>query len=62
MLVHRALGATPPAWCHLPLVRDAEGRRLAKRYQALSIRELRERGMTAEEVLAMAAQPANGGR
>ena len=58
LLVHRALGATPPAWCHLPLVRDAEGRRLAKRYQALSIRELRERGMTAEEVLAMAERSA----
>lgn len=54
LLVYRALGATPPAWCHLPLVRDAAGRRLAKRHQALSIRELRERGMSAEEVLAAA--------
>jgi glutamyl-tRNA synthetase len=62
LLIYRALGATPPAWCHLPLVRDAEGRRLAKRYQALSIRELRARGLTPEQVLAMAepgaAQPA----
>lgn len=54
LLVYRALGASPPAWCHLPLVRDAEGRRLAKRYQPLSIRELRERGLTPEEVLALA--------
>ena len=54
LLVYRALGATPPAWCHLPLVRDADGRRLAKRHQALSIRELRARGMTPEEVLALA--------
>ena len=53
LLIYRALGATPPAWCHLPLVRDAEGRRLAKRYQALSIRELRERGLTPAEVLGM---------
>ena len=54
LLVYRALGATPPAWCHLPLVRDAQGRRLAKRHHALSIRELRGRGLTPEEVLALA--------
>ncbi|HET9426399.1 MAG TPA: tRNA glutamyl-Q(34) synthetase GluQRS [Gemmatimonadaceae bacterium] len=52
LLVYRALGATPPAWYHAPLVRDAEGRRLAKRHQALAIRELRERGMTPAEILA----------
>jgi glutamyl-tRNA synthetase len=54
LLVYRALGAAPPAWCHLPLVRDAEGRRLAKRHQALSVRELRARGLTPAEVLALA--------
>jgi glutamyl/glutaminyl-tRNA synthetase len=54
IVVYRALGATPPAWCHLPLVRDAAGRRLAKRYQALSVRELRARGHTPAEVLATA--------
>jgi glutamyl-tRNA synthetase len=56
LLVYRALGATPPAWCHLPLVRDAEGRRLAKRHQALSLRELRARGITPAELLADAAR------
>ena len=55
LLVYRALGATPPAWCHLPLVRDAHGRRLAKRHDALSVRELRRRGLTPEEVLASGA-------
>lgn len=54
LLVYRALGATPPAWCHVPLVRDAAGRRLAKRHQALSIRELRARGLTPADVLALA--------
>ena len=54
LLVYRALGATPPAWCHVPLVRDAEGRRLAKRHDALSVRELRARGLTPPEVLALA--------
>ena len=54
LLVYRALGATAPAWCHLPLVRDAEGRRLAKRHGPLSVRELRERGLSPADVLAMA--------
>ena len=57
LLVYRALGATAPAWCHLPLVRDAEGRRLAKRHQSLSIRELRARGLTPDEVFALGAGP-----
>ena len=51
LLVYRALGATPPAWFHTPLMRDAEGRRLAKRHAPLSIRTLREQGMTPEEIL-----------
>ena len=54
LLVYRALDATPPAWCHVPLVRDAEGRRLAKRHQPLSVRELRARGMNPQDVLALA--------
>lgn len=62
LLVYRALGATPPAWCHLPLVRDAEGRRLAKRHDALSVRELRARGLTPGEVLALAGGDRNPGR
>ena len=61
LLVHRALGAAPPAWCHLPLVRDAAGRRLAKRDHALSVRELRERGLTPDEVLALAESAAPSG-
>lgn len=55
LLVYRALEAKTPAWCHLPLVRDAAGRRLAKRHRALSVRELRARGCTPEEVLSRAA-------
>ena len=53
LLVYRALGAEPPAWCHVPLVRDGDGRRLAKRHQPLSVRELRGRGMTPGEVVAL---------
>jgi glutamyl/glutaminyl-tRNA synthetase len=60
LLVYRALGAVPPAWCHQPLVRDAHGRRLAKRDHALSVRELRERGLAPAEVLALAEPTASG--
>lgn len=38
ILLYRALGWTPPAWFHGPLVRDPEGRRLAKRNRSLPLR------------------------
>jgi glutamyl/glutaminyl-tRNA synthetase len=53
ILLYRALGLTLPAWHHCPLLRDAAGQRLAKRTDALSLRTLRERGMTSGEVRAM---------
>jgi glutamyl-tRNA synthetase len=53
ILLYRALGLTPPRWHHCPLLRDAAGHRLAKRTDALSLRTLRERGMTPAEVRAM---------
>lgn len=61
LLIYRTLGAAPPAWYHTPLVRDAEGKRLAKRHQPLSIRELRARGKTAREVLALVEDPTDEG-
>jgi len=51
ILLYEALGWTPPAFCHAPLVCDASGHRLAKRTGGLAIRELREAGWTPEEVL-----------
>ncbi len=53
LLLYEALGWPPPAFYHCPLVRDAAGRRLAKRDAALSLRELRAAGRSAEEVRAM---------
>jgi glutamyl/glutaminyl-tRNA synthetase len=52
ILLYESLGWRPPAWCHAPLVRDAAGRRLAKRAGSLAIRELRRRGLSPGEVLA----------
>lgn len=51
LLLYRALGWTPPAWAHAPLVTDSTGKRLAKRTLGLSIKELRERGISADEVI-----------
>jgi glutamyl/glutaminyl-tRNA synthetase len=57
LLLMRAFGYDPPNYFHCELVRDAAGVRLAKRHDALSIRRLRESGMSAESVLEMAGWP-----
>jgi glutamyl-tRNA synthetase len=51
ILLNRALGFANPGWFHCELSVDEQGRRLAKRHDALSIRELRRRGMSAAEIL-----------
>jgi glutamyl-tRNA synthetase len=56
VLLNRALGIADPKWFHCALSVDEQGRRLAKRHDALSIRELRRRGMSPGEILA--AKPA----
>ena len=57
LLLMRALGYAAPDYFHCQLVRDGAGVRLAKRQDALSIRHLRELGMTAEKVLELAGWP-----
>jgi glutamyl/glutaminyl-tRNA synthetase len=57
LLLLQALGHAAPDYFHCELVRDAAGVRLAKRHDALSIRHLREKGLTAENVLEMAGWP-----
>lgn len=58
LLLYEALGLTPPAFHHCPLMLDAEGRRLAKRHDSLSLRALRAAGHTPEAIRAGWAQPA----
>jgi glutamyl/glutaminyl-tRNA synthetase len=57
LLLIRALGYAVPSYFHCELIRDAAGARLAKRHDALSIRHLRESGLTPELVLEMAGRP-----
>ncbi len=51
ILLNRALGYDDPAWYHCRLVVDHNGRRLAKRHDALSLRALRQRGVTPMKIL-----------
>ena len=44
LLVYQALGATPPAFAHLPLLHGPDGKKLSKRHGAASVQELREAG------------------
>ena len=57
VLLMRALGHSFPDYFHCELVRGPDGVRLAKRHYGLSIRHLRERGMTPQGVLEMAGWP-----
>ena len=56
--IHRLLQALlelpVPAWHHHPLIRDEEGKRLAKRDDSRAIRTYREAGLTPEDVRQMA--------
>ncbi len=48
LLLYRALGFTPPAFYHCPLMTDERGARLAKRHDALSLHKLRADGVSPE--------------
>ena len=56
--IHRLLQAildlSTPVYRHHALLLDAEGKRFAKRDRALTLRALREKGHTLQEVIAMA--------
>ena len=57
-LLQALMGWTAPAYLHHPLLRDAAGRRLAKRDASGTLRALRERGLSASEVRAAALRGA----
>jgi glutamyl-Q tRNA(Asp) synthetase len=53
-LLQPLLGLPTPRYRHHPLLTDAAGRRLAKRDGALTIRAMRQAGMTPAAILAAA--------
>jgi len=50
LLLYRALGSEAPTFYHCPLLTDQTGRRLAKREDSLSLRELRRQGLSPEDI------------
>jgi glutamyl-tRNA synthetase len=51
LLVLEALGAGPPVYAHLPLIRGEDGKKLSKRHGAASVQELRDGGYLPEAVV-----------
>jgi glutamyl-tRNA synthetase len=52
LLIYRTLGLCAPEFFHVPLITNAEGKRLSKRDEALSLRTLREAGADPEDLRA----------
>ena len=52
LLIYEALQLPTPSFFHCPLMTDEQGVRLAKRHDALSLRELRARGESPERIRA----------
>lgn len=52
LLLYEALGFSAPAFFHCPLMLDSQGRRLAKRHDALSLRQLRLEGAKPDQIRA----------
>lgn len=51
-----ALGGTPPAWLHVPLVLAADGQRLGKRHGSTSLASLRDAGHTPAAIISRLAE------
>ena len=54
--LQQLLGLPTPTYAHVPLVLGDDGARLAKRHGAVSLAELRERGVTPEQVIGRLAE------
>ena len=53
--LYQLFGFTPPAFCHIPLLTEADGRRLSKRDGDLEISQLRERIGSPEPIIGLLA-------
>ncbi len=58
LYLYRLLGHTPPVFAHVPLLLSPDGHRLSKRQQDLALSSLRERGVTAPEIIGLLAHRA----
>jgi len=51
IMLYRAFGWTPPAFAHVPLLVEADGKKLSKRREAVSVQSYRERGFVPEALV-----------
>jgi glutamyl-tRNA synthetase len=51
VILYRALGWAPPAYCHLPMVMGKDGHKLSKRLGSTSVRDLRAQGYLPDALL-----------
>ena len=51
ILLIRTLGGAVPAYAHLPLLVEPDGRKLSKRHGAMTVRALRDAGVSAEALV-----------
>jgi len=49
------LGAEAPQYMHVPMLLDRQGHRISKRQQGITVRQLREQGLTAAQILSYLA-------
>ncbi|MFZ1989806.1 MAG: glutamate--tRNA ligase [Alphaproteobacteria bacterium] len=54
--IFEALGAAPPEFAHYALIVDAEGGKLSKRFESLSVASLRESGIEPMAILSLLAR------
>jgi glutamyl-tRNA synthetase len=55
LLLYQALGLTPPAFAHVPLVVGPDGRRLAKRHGDTRLSALQAAGVSPERLVGLLA-------
>ncbi len=51
ILIYRALGLTPPTFCHIPLILGTDRSRLSKRHGATNLNEYRKQGFLPEAMI-----------
>jgi glutamyl-tRNA synthetase len=56
LIVFDALDFSPPTFAHVPLLLGPDGARLSKRHEGVTVRELREAGLGAREIVGRLAQ------
>ena len=55
LLLYEALGATPPAFMHVPLLADETGQRMSKRKGSLTLSAIKEKGVKAQRLIGLLA-------